>query len=151
MPSQKKKTSKKPSSTKPKFPAHFIHFAQQGKWNLSNWEKKVWQKIDQFSQSEIQEYLNGIFRPAQLQLSELKLANNPNYLYVFQGYQEAEQEDEGYYLLLEDYQTKNYQPLKYCAQKIAYEYLLGMVKSLLWSLRNLPFHRQEHFDQLFNY
>jgi hypothetical protein len=75
--------------------------------------------------------LNGIFRTSNLQLSDLNLTTNPNYLHVFKGYQKAEQEDDSYYLLLEDYQVKNYQSLKYCSKKIAYEYLLEMIKSLL--------------------
>ena len=142
----KKKTNKKPSPTKNKLPDYFINQSGQ---SLSSLEKKVWQKVDELAQSEIREYLNGIFRTSNLQLSDLKLTNNPNYLFAFRGYQKAEKEDDGYYLLLEDYQVKNYQSLKYCAKKIAYEYLLGIIKSLLWSLSHLPFHREEYFNQLF--
>jgi len=147
MPIKKKKISKKkPSQTKNKLP---FYFKNESGLSLSSLLKKVWQKIDEEAQLAIKKYLNDAFRTSQLQLADLNLVKNPDYRHVFENYQAAEQEDDGYYLLLEDYQAQDYQPLKYLAKKIAYEYLLGIVKSLLWSLSKLPFHRDKYFNQLF--
>jgi len=137
----KKKTNPKTSQTKKKLPFYFRN--ESGK-SLPNLEKEVWKKVDEFVQLEIIERLNSAFRTSQLSPTDLNLSKNPDYRHYFREEKKEAREDNGYYLLLEEYQLKKHQSLKYQAQKVTYRYLLMISKAILGSLSYLPFYSPEY-------
>lgn len=106
----------------------------------------MWQKIDRLTQEEIMKIFGQIIRAGKITIC---FADDPDYRYILEEYQESEKKDDGYYIHLENYHCKDHKSLKSFSQKITYEYFLrAIVKPIFYKLSSYYFHQPEYFENL---